>query len=245
MGIDVTSDRRVVFNCTHDNLVSTSPDTNPTRYTVRGMHFLAVFRRVMSKSRQGDGNPLIYALKRKFGFKISDAEIKKLMPAFRTIFIKATHEFENGQFDYVLPMPSKHKISEILAKRVVRITGYGEVKRDLLRKKTRGEVLAEFKLAAIPKKHKKEAVAFRKALEIGDQLELFQIKEADNCLRPYIQPIALARDPERNNPSILLVDDLVSSGATFSSAIEALRTVYPESKIEGLCLLSPIKLKKI
>lgn len=245
MGIDVTPDKDVIFNPTHDNLVSTHPDTNPTSFTVNGMHVLAVFRRVMAKSRHGDGNPLIYALKRKSGFKISDAEIKKLMPAFRTIFVKAIEEFENSPFDYVLPMPSKHKISEILAQRVVRATEHGEVRRDLLRKKTCGEVLAEFEQMTILAKHKKEAVAFKKSLEKWDPHGVFQMKEVKSCLRPYIQPIALACDPERNNPRILLVDDLVSTGATFSSAIEALRTVYPESKIEGLCLLSPVKAKRI
>lgn len=245
MGIDVTSDKRVVFNHSHEDLVSTHPDKNPTSFYVNEMHVLAVFRRVMAKSRHGDGNPLIYALKRKSGFTISNTEIKRFMPAFKVIFTKAITNFRCCEFDYVLPMPSKHKISEILAKRVVQITDYGEVRRDFLRKKTRGEVLAEFERTTIPKKYKKEAVAFKKSLEKGDPHGIFQMKEVESCLRQYIQPVVLACDPERKNPNILLVDDLVSSGATFSSAIEALRIVFPESQIEGLCLLSPLKPKRI
>lgn len=198
MGIDVVNNSDVVFNGSHDDLVITCPSKNPTLAIINGMDVQSIFRRVKSKNRSGDGNPLIYALKRKKGFRISSREIVRFLPDFQSILSTALRD---KRFDMVIPMPSSYPISRILASRAVRTIGLGSIKHNYLRKKNNGEVLAELHRDTIPKEHSSLASSLRKKLEKSDSGASFSMKDVDLQLRPFIQPLALTCDsglsPER------------------------------------------------
>jgi hypothetical protein len=242
MGIDVGADKSVSFNKTHDKLVITCSSKNPTEMLLRKMRVQSIFKRVMSKERDGDGNPLIYALKGK-DFTISRNEIRKFVPDFRVILRSA---LTCVPFDIVIPMPSGHRISTIVAKRVVRLSKHGALKTDLLRKKNIGEVSAELKLldelkiVPAPSEANKALVKLRRTLEKRPPSAPFSMKEVPRSVRKYIQPLTLTHSPAKTAPRVLLVDDLMSSGSTLISAQEAILMVFPEAHIEALCLLSSL-----
>ena len=238
MGIDVIDDCWVVFNRDHDNLVVTCANKNPTELMLDGMRTQSIFRRVKAKVRSGDGNPLIYALKGKKNFRINPKEVSCFLPDFNLILSKA---MLGANFDLIVPMPSSHGISEILAKRAVRVIRTGVLSSDLLRKKINREVLAEIRNTNFHKRHRFLAKTLRRRLEKSNGASSFSMKDVDNKLRTYIEPMVITQSPQVAPSRILLVDDLISSGATLCSARDSLLTVFPDAHIEGLSLLSKIK----
>lgn len=240
MGIDVINAGEVIFNSNHDNLVVTCPSKNPTIAFIKEMRVQSIFRRVKAKTRSGDGNPLIYALKRTKGFSICSKELVKFLPDFQEIIVKA---LQDNQFDIIIPMPSSYPVSTVLAKRIFRTTGQGKIMKNLLRKKMNGEVLAELHLTEFPSKFKSLAHSLRKKLEKSEASGLFSMKSVKTDLRPFIQPLVLSCDPAISPERILLVDDLVSSGATLVSARDSLEVVFPRCQIEALTLLSKVRKK--
>lgn len=241
MGIDVLDNKAVVFNDGHDDLVVTCARRNPYDVKEGDLRIKSIFRRVQAKKRAGDGNPLIYALKGKGGFTIHPREAAKFVPDFKVILGKV---LDNAAFEMVVPMPSAYGISSALAHRVVRTSKYGAVHAGLLRKKNQAEILAELQVLKFPAKTPefviKLAISLRKKLEKGDGAASFSMKEVDTLLRPYIQPLTLVKPLPEGGARILLVDDLMSTGATMVSAKNALKAVYPKAYIEGLCLLSRV-----
>lgn len=237
MGINVTVDKKVSVDSNHERLVVTGHDKNPTATKVEDMHVSFVFRRVRSKSRSNDGNPLIYALKSLQGYTITLKEVGNLVRDFRVVLRKI---LSTNQYDLIVPMPSKHGISLILAKRVVRHQKCGVVNTNFLRKKTNGEVLAELKRIHSPKHHR-ELVALRKKLEKDGVKHPFSMKDVATHLRPMIHPLTSNRVATGGINKVLLVDDLMSSGATLKSAYDVVKAVCPDAQIDALCLLSPVR----
>lgn len=241
MGIDILEGNYVVLNNAHDELVITCPQKNPYVVTEEGLRIQSIFRRVQAKKHGiSDGNPFIYALKNKGGFKIRPREVARFAPNFTAVLEKV---LVGDPFDFVVPMPSSYGIASFVATRAVKHAGAGAVYDDLLRKKSNAEVLAELNLlkGTLPPKLEKLAMSLRKKLEKAGGTDSFAMKEVDTRLREYIQPLTIVRNPTDSPTRILLVDDLMSSGSTMISARDALQTVFPQAHIEGLCLLSKIK----
>lgn len=236
MGINVTGDKKVSFDSSHERFVVTGNEKNPTQIKFNGMQVSFVFRRIMSKSRTNDGNPLIYAFKGLQGYTITSREVGKFIPDFRIILRKI---LSDTHYDLVLPMPSKHGISSILAKRVLKHQRTGEVKKDFIRKKTNGEVLAELKGIA-SKKHHKEIIALRKKLETEAAGHTFSMKDVHKSLRSMISPMTSSHISTVGITKVLLVDDLMSSGSTLKSAYHVVKGACPDAQIDALCLLSHV-----
>ena len=237
VGINVAVDKKVSVDSNHEHLVVTGHEKNPTVTNFEDMHVSFVFRRVKSKSRANDGNPLIYALKNLQGYTITSKEISNLVRNFRIVLRKI---LSGIHYDIIVPMPSRHGISLILAKRVVRHQKGGMVVTNFLRKKTNGEVLAD--LTRIHStKHHRDLVALRKKLEKDVAKHPFSMKDVTTQLRPMIHPLTINRVATSRINKVLLVDDLMSSGATLKSAYDVVKTVYPDAEIDALCLLSPVR----
>lgn len=234
MGIDVI-EKKVFFSSAHENLVNTCVKRNPTTRKVGQLVVTSVFKRVKDKSREGDGNPLIYALKGKDGFTISLEEILKFSPGFATIVQAA---MAGKKYDAIVPMPSSHKISEMLARRVARcLPGRPPLITDILEKKSAGEVLEELQGLDPPEKLKAHFGSLKQALEkVGGKT--FSMKDVNFRLREHISPLKLAPHTDTWASSILIVDDLLASGSTLNSAARLLKQGAADRSIEAMCLLS-------
>ena len=247
MGIDISATKEVQFNGTHQKLVDTSLTNNPRRHLLNldaatQLSVQSIFRRRHSSDKQDkrDGNPLIYALKRTKGYSITLEEMLRFRPSLVGILGKA---MSTGAYDAVVPMPSSHPISLMLAKRAARCQPGLQVLTGLLAKRTTTEALHDFSLmlaaGQFPRDLLPDVRAQIKSWSDSPNAPL-ALKHASAKIRPYIKPLKLAGPPPGAGMSILLVDDLLSTGTTLRTAADILRSSGCAGTVDGLCLLSPV-----
>jgi hypothetical protein len=70
MGINISADKYVVLDNTHEKRVNTCVDDNPTSTKCGDVVVHHVFRRNRTSDDDRDGNPLAYALKGMNGYRI-------------------------------------------------------------------------------------------------------------------------------------------------------------------------------
>lgn len=238
MGIDVVN-KVVSFNFTHEDLIDTSLKTNPTISTINEINIYSIFKRKKVRSHKGDGNPFIYALKRKFGYKISRSEIKKIMPNFNSILNSVFSKYPENHFDLILTIPSGHRINSFLLRKIRHTNKIN----DFFQKATISEVLQHFVMPS-SLSHEKD---IKRALSIlnknTNKSDLFTMKEIENHIRIYFKPLKYNTSyiqKIKDSTNILIIDDLLSTGSTFANAKEIIHFINSSASVSGLCLLSDL-----
>lgn len=240
MGIDIEADGTIRFNGSHERLLNTSTDKNPSIKIVKGLWIQSVFRRVQTSGDVRDGNPFIYALKDKNGYKIDRRELWKFRVNFSAILEKALQEID---VDYVIPMPSGHKVASYLAFQVAkRHGGAPTVIPNALRKRTVGEMLAAY-ADYVPDTGKYKTREYKSQIRKWAKMPsgtFVSMKEVDSSVRNFFHPLALSGGVHAfNGKRVLLVDDLLSSGSTLKCA-QALVEERQAVEVSALCLLSSL-----
>ncbi|MQU21960.1 hypothetical protein GHO35_12485 [Pseudomonas helleri] len=223
----------------HQFLVDTSTEKNPFVQSIKGTEVISVFRRRKSDSHQGDGNPLIFALKRMRKYQISTETITEFMPNLRIILNLMT---AHRTYDLIIALPSSHPIASGLARRVGRALptvpisyeffvkcSNAEVAQALRDKKSNGE---------IRKQHLRDITSLIHTLSVSEG-EPFKLKEVDNHLRGYTFPFKINENLDVKGMSVLVVDDLLSSGTSILTA-KRLLVASGADKVSALCLLSSL-----
>lgn len=232
MGINVSKSKLVSLTDAHERLVVTHPDKNPVEYDLGLEKYLtAVFQRKKARNRTGDGNPLIYALKNMHRFSISDEDRASLFGLVKSII---TRHYQGEVFDRILPLPSSKPVVFWVAQACQEALGV-PVERNAFVKATNANVLNQLQQV----ESHKEIIELRKLLEASKPNAVFTMKDLSQFQRQFVEPVRL-------NPfftpagRVLLVDDLVSSGATFKSGYLSVKNKHPEVDIEFLSLLGPV-----
>lgn len=235
MGIDVDAAKVVTYNPTHEHRVATDPARPFPKVRYGSLEVVSIFRRRRTKHDDDDGNPLIYALKGKFGYTIARADVRQLLTVGQQILPVALSALA---FDMVVPLPSSSPVASILAKRAARTGGSSQIVK-CLDKATIGQVLAQ---APAPDEVKSRDRGFytsqlARMQDIpGDQI--IEMKSVPLRVRNYFTPIAAnALAPACAGRHVLLVDDIVGSGASLMAAQAALLAAGAVS-ISGVTLLS-------
>ena len=246
MGITVDKNKNVTFTSLTEQLVNTSIDANPNQHKLNNLVVYSVFKRLYSRQRTGDGNPLIYALKGQRGFSISLKECGKFNP---NISIILDHLLLQKDYEVILTMPSSHQVVERFAKKINRrISGKCVLLNDIFTKKTISEVYEDLQLLPINSKYKKDIIALSRSIEKDAKRspnEIFSMKTVETKHRMFIQPLKINPDriatiQEIRGKSILLVDDLLASGTTLTNANNLLRNLEISERIEAICLLGKL-----
>lgn len=235
MGIDVKTKRNnkhITLNNNHDRLVVTDPDKNPVEHDI-GLDKLitAIFQRKKAKNRSGDGNPLIYALKEMKNCSISDADRQEL---YRNMLVIINKYYSENCFDEIVPLPSSKPVSLWVAKACSDALNI-PLQKNAFFKATNANVLNQL----IGIEDDQEIIELRKLLEKSKPNGNFTMKDLTQHQREFVQPIK-ANPYYHPKERILLVDDLVSSGASFKSAYSSLSDKFPQTNIECLTLLGPV-----
>ncbi len=239
MGIDVDNNKRVTHNADHEQRVVTSIARNPHTIDDNGLLITSIFRRRHAGKNESDGNQLIYALKRKFGYTIGYNDIKEINRLFSLILATALNE---KQFDVIVPMPSSASVARIMADRIKRSLGGNTVVLHAFRKATVQEVLS----AAVPvgSVHKRLRNDYGKtlgALQSKKGGQSFEMKLVEQSVRHLFSPIVI--DPGMgamiSGQRIVIVDDIVSSGTTLRSAALSIQHAGAMS-VEAYCLLGKV-----
>jgi len=245
LGITVDDNRVVTFTSETEQLVNTSLDANPNYHKLNDLIVHSVFKRLYSR-QGGDGNPLIYALKGQKGFSITLKECGKFNPNISAILDRL---MQKKDYEVILTMPSSHKVVEIFAKKINRRTSDRCILiNNIFTKKTFREVYADLQDLPLTPKYKKDIIALRRSLEkelSRNPNKIFSMKEVATKDRMFIRPLKIDltqidKIQEIKGKSILLVDDLLASGTTLTSANNLLRDLEISENIEAICLLGKL-----
>jgi len=237
LGIDVGPDLRVVFSKEHEKRVVTDPNRNPVLQQVGDFPVLSIFRRVKTGDKDRDGNPLIYALKRKRGYRIGFRSASELWRAAHAILPQIVAAVE---CDMIVPLPSSSNIAGYVARAIQRAYGANAPEiRALFEKATVGEALRRMVPPdQVEPKLRREYGSYLHTLHrlpTGAHVQMKEVSPQIRHLVPSVTPIASLHGLD--GCRVMLVDDLLSTGSTFMSA----RACLDQANVRmvfGVCLLS-------
>lgn len=246
MGINVYQNKSVVLDHTHQKLVDTSVEGNPTEGTVSDINLKYVFRRrsihdqKSSAPTYGDGNPLVYALKQMQGYSIQ--------PMYRTMLFNRAREILQNmkgsiEGDILVDVPSSKPLCREFLNLAAPELLIPKRESDFLRKRTIGEVLSDFN-DGIPELGKRDARTFKSELSLlrkADPSEVFQMKAVRTIkARQFFQPFTVDGDPSIvEGKLVILLDDLVATGSSIVSVSQCLRC-HGATVRNGISLLSTL-----
>ncbi len=237
MGIDITDDNQILFNDTHQKLINTDIDFNPTSSVTYNITIHSIYRRVKTRGYHSDGNPLIYALKNQKGYKISKSELKKFLYSFRYILSKL---LQDKSYDLILVLPSSSNIAKEVAQRVSRVLVEDLIVQDVFEKRSVGEVIDDIDITVIANKDRQKGIKRQLSkLQKIDRDRTFSMKNIPPKVREYFSPIKLQSKFDFSSyKNILIVDDLLATGNSIRSARDIILSQNDKVKVEGLCLFS-------
>ncbi|GAA0023133.1 phosphoribosyltransferase family protein [Bradyrhizobium sp. B024] len=224
MGINISNDKYVALDNTHEKRVNTCVNDNPTSTKCGDVVVHHVFRRNKTGDADRDGNPLAYALKGMNGYRIMPMYRNMIWARAKEILVKCD---ELKGADYVMPMPSNYGFAAEFAQLVCDATGIPLLGCGFLRKKTIAEMLDQYgevipgDLSEARKKDYKRQLHTWRGMKPG---QMVSMKEIDTKIRKYFDPFEIGDGvPDIKNQKILVVDDIVSSGSSMTSMTELLK----------------------
>ncbi|MEB2026095.1 hypothetical protein ACD588_15670 [Xanthomonas campestris pv. campestris] len=196
----------------------------------------AIFRRV--KADNGDGNPLIYALKGRGGFSISRREVFKFIPDMSN---SITNLVPHLTVDAIMAVPSSHGIANIVARRISKATGLPLLPCGFLKKKN-SLVVSEliYRQKNVPLR-KREQVAIGEIISLlqknpGQDFSMKDVKVRD---RAHVEPIQWNTTIPFPSGSLLLVDDLLATGQSLA-VMSRLLLQLGTPQVQRVCLLGSL-----
>ena len=248
MGFSIV-DNIVTVDHSHNKFANTTVSYNPTKMVHSNeLTIYSAFRRFRIKDRKrgqsakrlkGDNCPMIYAIKGKDGLSTTYKDIYSLNLNLLSIIEK----FKDSQpYDLIIPLPSRHNISSIISRRLHRALPGSILNQQLLRKINLFEAKASIhnsKIDIKDKRHIEDALSKQIKDNGGSIFAPYSVKDLKVALRDCIPPITLNKPTKGLNPNtIVLVDDVVSSGTSMLSAYSILKSLYPDATIIGFSLFS-------
>lgn len=220
MGISVAG-KAVSINDMHEEGVDTSVARNPTSRIFQGIELHHMFSRSGKTGRKDDGNPLIHALKGRYGFTITPFWKAQLMGRADLILDKAQAKLAG--FTHCMPIPSSSPFCSEVTDLVANKLGLPVLQPTFFRKKTVREMLDG--LAAHPPKVRKgQKTAYNGQLNTWQALPdatICEAKNVDTNIRLLFDFFVLLPDALRlEGQRILIVDDIFSSGSSVLSVRE-------------------------
>lgn len=249
LNIDPIS-KTVSLTDSHNKGVDFSLVNNPVYDKYKEYNIISIFKRTKLydiDNRQRDGNPFIYALKNKNGwkFKITDEEIHKYIRRFLEVCKKI-----DSKYDTIIITPSSSDINEKFMKVISKQVNADKIINEYFVKISVEEIIDDdlIDLDQIQKDYPND---FNKVIsEIHRSFrrmkgKSFEAKYVNKEYLKYIKYIS-SNDDENirqyiDDKDILLLDDTISSGETVSQCIEGIKTNFTPKSITIITLLSKLK----
>lgn len=240
MGIYV-NEKLVSINLSHDDIIDTNAQTSTITSSVNGLQIDSLFKRKKSRSNDNDGNPLIYALKERKGFTISDTDREVLYGnALITLQTISMAPSEN----LVISLPSSARLTSDL------LTVFNKTfplvpHFECFQKITIGDAIASAKpVNSVLTKHKRDYQGVIANLNKGNKLATLEMKSIKFTIRHYFKPFSLLKtltvddlNKAINGKRVWLLDDTLTTGASMCNAAELLRPFNPQC-IRGVTFFS-------
>ena len=215
-----------------------------------GYDVISIFKRTPLtdiNNTQRDGNPFIYALKNKNGWKfnITSEEINKYIRRFLNVCKKI-----NNKYDTIIITPSASELNEKFMKAISRQVNANNIINEYFVKLSKEEIVDD-DLIDIERIRKDYGNSFNKVMsEIHRSFrrmkgETFEAKYVKKEYLKYIKYIEANDDNDIrkyiDDKNILLLDDTISSGETVSQCINGILSNFMSKSITIITLLSKVK----
>jgi hypothetical protein len=262
-GIDIDKRNMTVgFNHSHQKYVDTNDPWNPKPIynTIDGYKVISIFQRKMTTDKM-DGNPLIYALKKKdWQLKHPQYDIMALLRRF----VAVTKELQES-FDVIITIPSSNSLNKEILKKIIRILPHQESYEDFFSKYSANEVYNDFidsdwlqqTYQDGEERKRMHRMIYQsickmnlpKTAKGNDGIFSYKFLKPTELRNAIIQSMYISDDysdeitfgSKINGKKVLVIDDTVTTGKTISDSADAIKEMYDPLSITFLTLLSPLK----
>lgn len=246
VGFVVDAENRVVtVDHSHNHFCITTPEGNPVELMLGTLKVTSIFSRTKGKRDRndpGDNSPMLYVIKGLHELRTTPRDIAMLCASFRQIL---PAYLGNGfQWDWIVPLPSSSSVCCRFADKVFKHTKQGTCHANALVKITAGQVLQDVSRLRISSRDRNRLrIEVKRFISAHGEDAPFQIKSVNVGLRHHVNPMIWGHVPPGTNPprAILLVDDMVTSGASLVNAEAILKHRFPHAQIEALTLFGSSK----
>ena len=249
-GLNIDVDNKTVsLTDTHNSGIDFSLVNNPVYDKHNGYDVISIFKRTSLtdiNNTQRDGNPFIYALKNKNGWKfnITSEEINKYIRRFLNVCQKI-----NKKYDTIIITPSASELNEKFMKAISRQVNANNIINEYFVKLSKEEIVDD-DLIDIERIRRDYGNSFNKVMsEIHRSFrrmkgETFEAKYVKKEYLKYIKYIETIGDDDIrkyiDDKDILLLDDTISSGETVSQCINGILSNFIPKSITIITLLSRV-----
>ena len=247
MGLVIQGTKVVVDHSSREHLITTLSG-NPKQYRVDNelgsIDVFSVFTRLKATSQErrdraarkiGDNCPMIYALKGKDGLVTGYRSVREMLLIGEQI-VKQHLVF--GDPPVIVCIPSSHSIVRHVAEQLKKHLQLTIID-GLLAKATVASAVADLDRAIASSKSYQDSKTLQNIRQVVKKQQVLALKDVHTRFRHLIQPIAAGPQAVKNPyPSILLVDDLVSSGTSLIAAKNVLRSTQQGQSFTALSLFS-------
>ena len=248
LNIDPIS-KTVSLTDTHNNGVDFSLLNNPVYSKYKEYDVISIFKRTKLydiDNQQRDGNPFIYALKNKYGWKfnITNEEIYKYIKRFLTICKKI-----NLQYDTIIVTPSTSDINEKFMKVISNQIKSKNVLNEFFIKLSIEEIIDDDLIDKeqiqndYPNEFNKVIAEIHRSFRRMKGAS-FEAKIMNKKYLKYIKYISTEYNEDIrskiDNKDILILDDTISSGETISQCINGVLSNFVPKSITIITLLSKL-----
>ena len=250
-GLNIDVDNKTVsLTDAHNSGIDFSLVNNPVYDKHNGYDVISIFKRTSLtdiNNTQRDGNPFIYAIKNKNGWKfnITLEEINKYIRRFLNICKKI-----NNKYDTIIITPSASELNEKFMKAISRQVDANNIINEYFVKLSKEEIIDD-DLIDIERIRNDYGNSFNKVMsEIHRSFrrmkgETFEAKYVKKEYLKYIKYIETNGDDDIrkyiDDKDILLLDDTISSGETVSQCINGILSNFIPKSITIITLLSKVK----
>lgn len=250
-GLNIDVDNKTVsLTDNHDFGVDFSLFSNLIYDKHNGYDVISIFKRtslIDINNTQRDGNPFIYAIKNKNGWKfnITTSEITKYIRRFLNVCKKI-----NNKYDTIIITPSASDINEKFMNVISKQVNADKIINEYFVKLTKEEIIDD-DLIDIERIRNDYGKSFNKVMyEIHRSFrrmkgETFEAKYVKKEYLKYIKYIETNGDDDIrkyiDDKDILLLDDTISSGETVSQCINGILSNFIPKSITIITLLSKVK----
>ena len=250
-GLNINVDNKMVsLTDNHNSGVDFSLVNNPVYDKHNGYDVISIFKRTLLtdiNNTRRDGNPFIYALKNKNGWKfnITSEEINKYIRRFLNVCKKI-----NNKYDTIIITPSASDLNEKFMKAISRQVNANNIINEYFVKLSKEEIIYD-DLIDIERIRRDYGNSFNKVMsEIHRSFrrmkgETFEVKYVKKEYLKYIKYIETISDDDIrkyiDDKDILLLDDTISSGETVSQCINGILYNFIPKSITIITLLSKVK----
>lgn len=250
-GLNIDVDNKTVsLTDAHNSGIDFSLVNNPVYDKHNGYDVISIFKRTSLtdiNNTQRDGNPFIYALKNKNGWKfnITLEEINKYIRRFLNVCKKI-----NNKYDTIIITPSASELNEKFMKAISRQVDANNIINEYFVKLSKEEIIDD-DLIDIERIRNDYGNSFNKVMsEIHRSFrrmkgETFEAKYVKKEYLKYIKYIETNGDDDIrkyiDDKDILLLDDTISSGETVSQCINGILSNFIPKSITIITLLSKVK----